>query len=131
MNSNHKNNIPYCLFIILLFLDVIIMLLQKIATNHSHGEGISFYKSLFTQGWTWLGLGLAPLQLLVWTKILARTELSIAYPVSSLSYPLTMLAAQLILKEHLNLKVWLGALLITIGVAIVGSRIGIKTNSSA
>ena len=106
----------------LLSLDVLIMLVQKLAANHAQEGSSSFYISLFVQPLAWIALGLAPLQLLIWTKILARTELSIAYPISSFSYPLTMLAAQFALGEHLNFKVWAGALLITFGVAIVGSK---------
>ncbi len=68
----------------------------------------------------WLGVGLGLLQLLVWTGILARTELSVAVPISSLCYPLTMVAAQLVFRERLGWPVWVGALLITLGVAIVG-----------
>ena len=123
MNSN-KKNIPYLLFILLLALDVVIMLFQKLAANQAQEGSSSFYISLLTQPLAWISLGLAPIQLLVWTKILASTELSIAYPFSSLSYPLTMFVAQLTLGEHLNFKVWAGALLITLGVAIVGSRPG-------
>ncbi len=67
----------------------------------------------------WLGIGLGPLQLWVWTGILARTELSLAFPISSLCYPLTMVAAQLVFREQLGWQVWVGALLITLGVAIV------------
>ena len=122
--DKNKKNIPYMLFIVLLALDVVIMLIQKIAANQAEESIHSFYISLLSQPLAWIGLGLAPFQLLVWTKILARTELSIAYPVSSFSYPLTMLTAQLVLGEHLNFKVWAGALLITLGVAIVGSRAG-------
>ena len=121
-----RKNIPYFLFIILLTIDAVIMLIQKTASSHGQGEGILFIISLLTQPWIWLGLGLAPIHLFIWTKILARTELSIAYPISSLSYPLTMISAQMILGEHLNSKIWLGALLITLGVAIVGSRAGDK-----
>ena len=122
--DKNKKNIPYMLFIVLLALDVVIMLIQKIAANQAQEVDSLFYISLLTQPLLWIGLGLAPFQLLVWTKILACTELSIAYPISSFSYPLTMLAAQFVLGEHLNFKVWIGALLITLGVAIVGSRAG-------
>ncbi len=117
-----KRTIPYKLFILLLVLDSAIMLFQKIAANNSHGENITFYISLLQQPWTWFGLILSPIQLFVWTKILGSTELSIAYPISSLSYPITIFAAQLVLYEHVGFQVWIGALLITFGVAIIGSR---------
>ena len=121
MNYLQKRNIPYKLFILLLTLDAVIMLLQKKATNVSHGENLTFYMSLLQQPWTWFGLMLSPVQLFVWTKILGSTELSIAYPISSLSYPITIFAAQLVLHEHVSLQIWAGALLITFGVAIIGS----------
>ncbi len=78
-------------------------------------------RHLVVQGWTWVGIGLALLQLWVWTGILARTELSLAFPISSLCYPLTMVAAQYVFREPLGWSVWAGALLITLGVAIVSS----------
>ncbi len=122
MNLKLRKNIPYTLFITLFAIDVTSMLLQKIAASHGSGQDFSFYLSLALQPWAWISLVLAPFQLLVWTKILARTELSLAYPMSSLAYPLTMFAAQIALKEHISLKIWLGALLITFGVALIGSK---------
>ena len=116
MNLNFRKDIPIVLFTLLLILDVSIMLLEKIATNHVTTEGILLYIELIKLPWTWLALFLAPFQLFVWTKILKKTELSLAYPIASFSYPLVMLAAQLILKEHLGCKVWFGALLVTAGV---------------
>ncbi len=115
--------IPYKLFILLLVLDTAIMLFQKIATNVSHGENLMFYMSLLQQPWTWFGLILSPIQLFVWTKILGSTELSVAYPISSLSYPITIFAAQFVLCEYIGFQVWAGALLITFGVAVIGSRL--------
>ena len=122
MNLKLRKNIPYALFITLFTIDVASMLLQKIAASHGSGHGFSFYLSLASQPWAWISLVLAPFQLWVWTKILARTELSLAYPMSSLAYPLTMFAAQIALREHISLKVWLGAMLITFGVALLGSK---------
>ena len=116
-----RRTIPYRLFAILLMLDVLVLVIEKTAALHAKGVPASFYLRLITQPWLWCGLALGPLQLWVWTRILARTELSLAYPVSSLSYPLTMVAAQLVFRESLSLTVWVGALFITLGVAIVSS----------
>ena len=68
----------------------------------------------------WLATALSPLQLLVWTKILERTDLSVANAISSLSYPLTIIASSLFLHEAIPSQAWFGSLLITIGVAMVG-----------
>ena len=50
-----------------------------------------------------------------------RVDLSLAYPLTSVSVPLVMLAATLIFNEPLGWQVWAGALLITAGVALLGS----------
>ena len=124
MTGTRQQRLPCRLFAVLLTLDVLALLAEKMAAIQSSGTGLVFYASLVKQLWMWIGLGLGPLQLWVWTKILASTELSLAYPISSLSYPLTMLAAQWTFRERLSLPVWWGALLITVGVAIVGRGAG-------
>jgi drug/metabolite transporter (DMT)-like permease len=113
-------NFPIKLMIALLVIDVIVMVCYKYAElNTSSVE--QFYWSLLFQPALWLGLLFSLLQLWTWTRILARTKLSLAYPVASLSYPLTMLAAQQIFSERLNPFVWIGGFLITVGVAMIGS----------
>lgn len=122
MNIKQRKPISYVMLFALITLDVTIMLLEKLSANIASDNGIYFYINLLCIPWTWLAIFLAAGQLWVWTRIIARTELSIAYPISSLSYPLTVLAAQLFLKEQFDLKIWIGVLFITIGVAIVGSK---------
>ncbi len=106
---------------LLLLLDILELVLEKTAALHGQASGWDFYLNLLHQPWMWFALALGPIQLWIWTKILARTDLSFAYPISSLSYALTMYAAQLIFHEHLSLQAWVGALLTTVGVAIVSS----------
>ena len=114
--------IPLGLLAVLVSLDVAVRLLEKAAVVGSIADiHAAFAVSLLTQPCWWFGLALGPLQLWTWTRILTQTELSLAYPVSSISYPLTMIAAQLGFGEHLGARVWIGALCITAGVAIVGS----------
>ena len=120
----NQRRIPAALFTLLISLDIAVRLLEKRAVIGSLDAHAPFAISLLRQPWWWLGLALGPLQLWTWMRILARTKLSVAYPLSSIGYPLTMIAAWLIFNEHLSWQVWLGALFMTIGVAIVGSTAG-------
>lgn len=78
--------------------------------------------SLLQQPIIWGIVVLSILQLVFWTKILRYTKLSVAYPITSLFFPLTILSSLLVFHEHISANVWLGAFLITIGVAFVGSQ---------
>lgn len=108
-------------FAVLLLLDTAAFLLQKVASITAVGDGFAYYKSLLLHPWMWLSLALGPIQLWLWTRILRRTDLSLAYPLTSLSYPLTMLCTTLFFGEHLPIPVWIGGALITLGVAFLAS----------
>ena len=51
---------------------------------------------------------------------LSRTHLSWAYSIGGLSYIFTVLLAAFVLMEHVPLLRWLGVIVITIGVVIIG-----------
>lgn len=118
-----KRGIPIKLFAALLLVDVLALLFEKAAVLQAGaavGQELSFYIKLAQIPYTWLGILMAPLQLVVWTKILEKTDLSLAYPISSLVFPLTMISAWVLFREQMTPSVWAGAILITVGVAIVG-----------
>ena len=121
-----KRRIPVILFLCLLVLDVSAFLIDKLASERaaisSGGSNVgTFYLNVLTQPWIWMLAVVGPLQLLIWTRVLKRVDLSIAYPISSISYPATMFAAELFFGERLTPLVWIGALLMTIGIATLGS----------
>ena len=125
----NRNRIIVGLFAVLLVLDVSALVLEKVATMASVKDiHTAFYLSLIGQPWLWLGLAIGPFQLWVWTCILARTELSVAYPISTISYPLTMVVPQFFFGEQLGWQVWLGAVFMIIGVAVIGSTTGHSRN---
>lgn len=70
---------------------------------------------------TWLGILLWAIELIAWTVVLEQVNLGIAFPLMALSYVLTVLMGALAFKEPINARHLVGALLITIGVACVGS----------
>jgi len=115
-----RQKFPYMLFTIFLLMEVLVFLSHKIVSVNSKGNGLFFYKTLLFQPWIWISLLLSLIQFFLWTQVLSKTDLSLAYSMSSLSYPLTMIAATFIFKEHLPLVVWAGGIIITIGVVIVG-----------
>ena len=72
---------------------------------------------------TWqvpLGLGLFGVSAVFWLITLSRVPLSTAYPVVSLSYVLILVFSFLVLHERPPMLVWVGALLIMSGIALVG-----------
>ena len=125
LRSLNRNIIPVGLFAILLVLDVSALVFEKVATMVSVKDvHTTFYLSLIRQPWLWFGLAIGPFQLWIWTGILTRTELSVAYPISSISYLLTMVVAQFVFGEQLGWQVWLGAFFMTVGIAVIGSTTG-------
>ena len=118
-----KKSLPLLLFAALLTLDVVGYLLDRVASRHgsiADATGLHFYRNIVTQPWIWMAFALGPLQLLTWTRILKTTDLSLAYPITSLNSPVTMLVAQIMWQEHLSAAVWIGAILITAGVVVLG-----------
>jgi drug/metabolite transporter (DMT)-like permease len=80
------------------------------------------WKFLLSQltNWWWLGCGLSFLVAsLLWFYILKHFPFSIAYPMSSLSYVMGMLAAIFIFGEQVPLVRWLGILLILLGCVLI------------
>ena len=58
---------------------------------------------------------------LLWLFVLARTEVSVAYPFVGLGFVITMLAGWLLLHEPITTLRVIGTLLVCIGVALIGS----------
>ena len=78
-----------------------------------------FFVSQLTNWW-WLGCGISFLTAsLLWFYILKHFPFSIAYPMSSLSYVMGMLAAIFIFGEQVPLVRWLGILLILLGCVLI------------
>ncbi|MBW3577057.1 MAG: EamA family transporter [Actinobacteria bacterium] len=72
---------------------------------------------------TWqvpLGLGVFGLSAMFWLVTLSRLPLSVAYPIVSLSYLLILAFSVIVLGERPALTVWIGALLIMVGIALIG-----------
>jgi multidrug transporter EmrE-like cation transporter len=71
---------------------------------------------------TWLaaGVGCLALEAVVWSGVLRLLELSIAYPMGSLTFVAVTLLSGFYLHEKVNRQRWLGVGLILGGTALVG-----------
>lgn len=55
----------------------------------------------------------------VWWAVLSRVDLSYAFPLTSMSYVLVLVAARAFLHERITLERWLGAIAIVFGVYLI------------
>jgi len=112
-----------------ILLDVARELFFKLASrsyasnNLSFPMGIirSFPSKLNQHGWVIGGFVVWGAELLVWAKVLTQLPLNIAFPIMSLTYSATPIAAKVFLGEQINLRRWSGIVLITAGAMIVGA----------
>lgn len=85
-------------------------------------EGASRLDAVWTiasNGYVVLGLGLYGLGAVLWLLVLARLDVSMAYPFVGLGFVLTMMLGYLILGESLSTTRIVGTLLIAAGVVLV------------
>jgi drug/metabolite transporter (DMT)-like permease len=67
----------------------------------------------------WVGILIYSLNFFIWIIVLFKIDLSIAMPVSSMSYIFVPIAAMLFLHEHVSLLRWCAVLCIMLGVYFV------------
>lgn len=66
---------------------------------------------------TWAGLVLYGLSAVAWLWVLSRAQLSYAYPVLALSFPMVVGLSAVLFGESVSLTRWVGTGLILVGVA--------------
>lgn len=74
---------------------------------------------LLSSGHIWLGAVVTVSSGLLWADVLSRKELSLVYPLISLTYVLSLFASILFFKEHISLLRWMGVVVICFGVYMV------------
>lgn len=73
----------------------------------------------FTNLYVLGGLGVYAFTSMIWLVVLSRVKLSIAYPMVSLGYVLSIVAAWLFFKEHVPTTRLVGGIVICVGVYLV------------
>ena len=86
------------------------------------GQAVSGLLRVLQEPLFWAGLGCTGLAAVLWLAVLSRLELSLAYPLLSLSYVLMLFAAHWLYREPIGWARLLGVALICCGVALLGWR---------
>jgi len=68
----------------------------------------------------WCGIILWGVEMLAWIRVLQSIPLGIAFPIMTLTFVGVPVACHVLLKERLRQSQWAGALLVFVGVVIVG-----------
>lgn len=84
------------------------------------GSALSVLGSAAGRPVVWIGLVSYALSSALWLVVLSRVELSVAYPLGSLSYVIVVFAS-LAMGEYVDALRWLGVALIVGGVWAIGA----------
>jgi multidrug transporter EmrE-like cation transporter len=82
---------------------------------------VEYIFSMLINPWVWTSLLAAFLGMLTWMLAIARTDLSYAYPFTSLSFVLILVASAIFFNEPISTNKVLGMILIVVGI-MLGSR---------
>ena len=101
-------------------------ILFKKATNtlerphlKSWGSYFSFVKSVFRMPAIWLGFAAMAVGLIIWLIALAQSDLSIVFPIGSMLYILTLIAARIFLNEKIDSMKLAGTLFVVVGIILI------------
>ena len=114
---------PFILVVIAICFSVTGELMLKSAMNQI--GTFSFSNFLPTMGRIlshpriWAGFGFFALGAFWWLAVLSRVNLSWAYPMLAIGYILVLIFSAVVLREHVSLIRWVGALVICLGIVLV------------
>ncbi|MCI3945748.1 EamA family transporter [Pseudomonas syringae] len=73
--------------------------------------------------WLWLAVACLGLGLLTWLIVLQHMEVGVAYPMLGVNFVLITLVGRFVFKEPVDLRHWLGIVLILGGVLLLGRQV--------
>ena len=83
----------------------------------------AFCRRMLGEPWLVGGIAIYIIEFIVWIRVLALVPLGIAFPIASLNILGIALASHFFLGEAITRKQWMGAILITAGVAVVAQTV--------
>lgn len=123
------------MFVLINFVILALVVITQVAGNLCLSKGIKalgaidtinplvlfgFGWQIINSPWIWLALVLLIASLIFYLVALSHFELSYVLPLIASNYVLTTFAAWLILGDRVSMTRWLGTILITCGVMLVG-----------
>lgn len=128
--AEHKNPTVtvFLMILVAVAMEVVGQLLYKSGINRMHGfEGspfevlplVHFAVEALTNWRVLAGIGVYCAQAAVWWGVLSRADLSYAFPLTSMSYVLLLVASRAFLGEHISLTRWMGATAVVFGVYLI------------
>ena len=85
---------------------------------NSH-PSLRFPMSYLMNPWFYTAVSLYVVSTFVWTQILTKMALSVAYPIVSAAYILTLIGAAIFFHEHISAISVVGVLLIMSGISLI------------
>ena len=85
---------------------------------------LEFASRVTSNPWLWIGVIFYLANFFLWIALLSRVDLSVAFPLSSMTYIIVPLLAVVFLREHVHLVRWAGIFFIIIGVSLAGRAAG-------
>ncbi|WP_293861217.1 hypothetical protein [uncultured Alsobacter sp.] len=85
----------------------------------SRASEAPLWKRVATSPMAMAGFAAYGVELVLWLAVLARAPLSVAFPLAALSYCGVLVTSRFVLHERVSGRRWLGASVVTLGVALV------------
>lgn len=88
----------------------------------NQNPGLTFPMTYLANGWFYAAITLFAVATFVWTQALVKIPLSVAYPIVSFAYILTVLGAAFIFHEKINAFDIVGVFLIMSGITLTAIK---------
>lgn len=98
-----------------------ILLKQAVIDLPKLNFGLSWIKQILSSWWMIAAIISEILSFLVWMQILAKQDLSKAFPLSAISYILVLISSWILFKEEIGVVQLIGSLLILTGIGLIGT----------
>jgi multidrug transporter EmrE-like cation transporter len=114
---------PYILLVINVFIMASGQLFFKRSADFINANpNLRFPNYYIVNPWFYIAISLFVISTFVWTQALTKIPLSLAYPIVSSAYILTLFGASFFFHEHISFLSVLGVLLIMSGISLTVIR---------